>query len=203
MKGGIYILTYLIIISASIASICILDFLFVDPFSINNAISTLLSLLLGTLCVIVIDGLEALLIRRATPKLWYLPERRLFVVSKREFKFYKKIKIGKWKDKVPELGFFTGFSKKKLGDASSLPYLNRYLTEINYGVVIHLINAHTGFLVLFVPHCDAFYIWIPVTVVNYILSMAPVFILRYTSHMLLKIYKMKQKEENKIKTAVN
>ncbi len=159
-------------------------------------------LLLGALCVIIIDGIEALLIRRLTPKAWYLPERKAFLVSKREFRFYKKIKINAWKDKVPELGVFTGFSKRKLGDTSSVPYLKRYLVEINYGTVIHLINAHTGFLVLFVPNCDALYVWLPVTVVNYVLSMAPVFVLRYTSHMLQKIYKMKLKEENKIKTAL-
>ena len=179
-----------------------MDFLFVDPFSLNDAFTTLLALLLGTFCVIVIDGLEALLIRRLTPKSWYMPERRAFTVGKREFRFYKKIKIGFWKDKVPELGVFTGFSKRKLGDTSSVPYLKRYIMEINYGVVIHLINAHTGFLVLFVPHCDAYYIWIPVTLVNYVLSMAPVFVLRYTAHILGKIYKMKVKEENKVKTVI-
>ena len=55
---------------------------------------------------------------------------------------------------------------------------------------------------LFVPHCEAYYIWIPVTLVNYVLSMAPVFVLRYTAHILGKIYKMKIKEENKVKTVI-
>lgn len=154
-------------------------------------------LLLGTLCVIFIDGIEALLIRRLTPKVWYMPERRFFTVGKGEFRFYKKIKIGRWKDKVPELGFFTGFSKKQLGDTNNTAYLKRYIMEINYGTVIHLINAHTGFLVIFVPYCDEVYIWLPVTIVNYVLSMAPVFVLRYTSHMLGKIYKSKLKRESK------
>ena len=126
-----------------------------------------------------------------------MPERRLFSVGKREFSFYKRIKIGRWKDKIPELGCFTGFSKSNLGDTNNVSYLKRYIVEINYGTVIHLVNAHTGFLVIFVPYCDEVYIWLPVMVVNYILSMAPVFVLRYTSHMLGKIYKSKLKQESK------
>ena len=177
-------------------SICILDFLFLEPLSLNSAFGTLLCLLLGTFCVIFVDGIEALLIRRLTPKAWYMPERRFFSVGKREFRFYKKIKIVRWKDKVPELGCFTGFSKRNLGDTNNVSYLKRYIMEINYGTVIHLVNAHTGFLVFFVPYCDELYVWLPVTVVNYVLSMAPVFVLRYTSHMLGKIYKAKLKRES-------
>ncbi len=159
------------------------------PFSWELFGSAALSVTIGVIAVIAWDGLCALLIRRLTPKSLYHPRRRFFAVSKRERNFYRGLGIKKWKGLVPELGLFTGFSKSDLKDTSDSGYLERFLLESNYGVVIHIANALLGFVIMFIPHCSAPSVWIPIFIVNFILSLMPVAVLRYTAHTLLGLYK--------------
>lgn len=161
----------------------------IAAFSLELLILNLLCTAIGIIAIIVADGVEALVIRRLTPKKWYAPESRAFTVSECERKLYKKMKIKKWKDRVPELGVFTGFSKSEIKSSDDTEYLGRFLLESNYGVIIHLANALLGFVIAFIPFCSAPSIWIPIYAVNFILSILPVFILRYTSCTLLKLYK--------------
>ena len=161
----------------------------VAAFSIELLLKNLLFTAIGIIAIIAADGIEALIIRRLTPKKWYGPESKLFKVSDRERKLYHKMKIKKWKDKVPELGMFTGFSKSEIQSADDAEYLGRFLLESSYGVVIHIANSVLGFVIAFIPFCSAPSIWIPIYVVNFILNLLPVFILRYTSCTLLKLYK--------------
>ena len=107
---------------------------------------------------------------------------------KKEKNFYSKLKIKAWKDMVPELGGFTSFHKNKLESESDLVYLERFIIEANYGVVIHIANAILGALIVFIPFCNSPSVYIPVIAVNLILSTLPVFILRYTSYTLLRLY---------------
>ena len=116
-----------------------------------------------------------------------------FTVSAKERKFYTKLKIKKWKDLVPELGLFTGFSKSEIKDSDDPEYLGRFLIESNYGVIIHIANAVLGFVIAFIPICSSPSIWIPIYVVNFVLSILPVAILRYTSHTLAKLYQRSKK----------
>ncbi len=148
-----------------------------------------LSVAVGVIAVIAIDGIGALAIRRLTPKTWYHPKRRFFEVSKRERNFYNKLCIKSWKDLVPELGLFTGFSKSEVMSTSDKEYLERFLIESNYGIIIHAANALFGFLIMLIPHCSAFSVWFPIFIVNFVLSLMPVCILRYTSYTLLRLYK--------------
>lgn len=165
-------------------------------FSLEILLKNLLFTAIGIVAIIAADGLEALIIRRLTPKRWYAPESRTFTVSERERKLYQKMKIKKWKDRVPELGMFTGFSKSEIKSSDDPQYLGRFLLEANYGVIIHLANAVLGFVISFIPFCSAPSIWIPIYAVNFILSILPVFILRYTSCTLLKLYRKSLKTKN-------
>jgi hypothetical protein len=162
-------------------------------FSFELLLWNLLSVAIGVAAIIAQDGIGALIIRRLTPKKWFLPERRLFTVSAKERKFYTKVKIKKWKDHVPELGLFTGFSKSEIKEADDPEYLGRFLIESNYGVIIHVANAIFGFVIAFIPICSAPSIWIPIYAVNFVLSILPVAILRYTSHTLAKLYQRSKK----------
>lgn len=162
-------------------------------FSFELLLQNLLSVAIGVVAIIAQDGIGALIIRRLTPKKWYLPEKTLFTVSAKERKFYTKLKIKKWKDYVPELGLFTGFSKSEIKEAEDAEYLGRFLIESNYGVIIHVSNALLGFVIAFIPICSAPSIWIPIYVVNFVLSILPVAILRYTSHTLAKLYQRSKK----------
>ncbi len=188
---------YLIIILIATLLICGVNLVFMVPFSLLEFATVVFSTLLGVVAIIAIDGISALIIRRLTPTSWYFPERKAFRVSKKERDFYKKLKIKQWKDKVPELGGFTSFHKDKLVSTDDEAYLERFILEANYGVVIHLANAILGFLIAFIPLCSSPSIWIPIVAVNFILSLLPVAILRYTSYTLHNLYVRCNKKNNK------
>ena len=190
---------YLIVISLSTLLIIGFNLLLSLPLSSQDIASTCFSTLIGVIAVIAIDAVSALVIRRLTPKQWYMPERRIFKVSKREHRFYQAIKIKKWKDSVPELGIFTGFSKSRLESQSDLEYLKRFIIESNWGIIIHIANALLGFLIAFIPFCSSVTVFLPICAVNLILSLLPVAILRYTEYTLLPLYKrslQRQKRSN-------
>ena len=188
---------YLIIILIATLLICGVNLVFMVPFSLLEIATVVFSTLLGVVAIIAIDGISALIIRRLTPTSWYSPERKVFKVSKKERDFYKKLKIKQWKDKVPELGGFTSFHKDKLVSTDDEAYLERFILEANYGVVIHLANAILGFLIAFIPLCSSPSIWIPIVAVNFLLSLLPVAILRYTSYTLHNLYVRCNKKNNK------
>ena len=179
---------YLIIIFMTIIATAGGNLLLSPPVTPEKAGAALFATALGALAVFLIDAISALIIRRLTPKKLYLPSKKIFKVSKRERNFYRAIKIKAWKDHVPELGGFTSFHKDKLESNSDAEYLERFIIEANYGVVIHLANALLGFLILFIPFCSSPTIWIPIFAVNFVLSILPVFILRYTLYSLQNLY---------------
>jgi hypothetical protein len=183
---------YIITITASALIIAIANTLF--AFSPTLLLQNIAITALGVVAIIAEDALSALLIRRLTPKSLYKPNRRFFNVSTRERNFYARLRIKKWKDYVPELGVFTGFSKSEIKNSNDPEYLERFIIESNYGVVIHIANALLGFVIAFIPLCSAPSIWIPIYAVNFILCILPVAILRYTSHTLLKLYNRSQKK---------
>lgn len=183
---------YLIFIFSSAGIVIVNNSLF-DPLSPKPFLDVTMSVVVGAIAIFLLDAIVALLIRRCTPQSWYHPSRPLFKVSKKERNIYRTLKIKKWKSLVPELGLFTGFSKSKMTSTDDVEYLKKFIVESNYGVVIHIANALLGFLIAFIPICSAPEIWIPIYIVNFILSIAPVFILRYTSYTLLNLYKRKQR----------
>ena len=79
-------------------------------------------------------------------------------------------------------------------------YLERFVIESNYGIIIHLENALFGFLIMFIPcwllpYNHGFAVWFPVFIVNFVLSMLPVFILRYTNYTLQRLHEKAQKKK--------
>ena len=195
-------LFYLLTIFIAMVIIAISNALVV-PFDWYNLLWISINVVIGTVAVIAADGIGALIVRRLLPQKWFLPERRLFQVSKKEHNFYKAIKIKVWKDKVPELGMFTAFSKSEFKSSADKEYLKRFIVESNYGVICHLQNAICGFVILFIPYLfegsfvqfpNPLSIWLPIFVVNFILSMLPVFILRYTTYTLTRLYNKQVKK---------
>ncbi len=187
---------YLIIILITVVLVTAANLLFTIPITPQEIGSVLFAVVLATVAIIAADGITALIIRRLTPKRWYSPGKRFFEVSKKERNLYRTLKIKSWKDKIPELGGFTSFHKDKLESNSDHAYLERFITEANYGVVIHLVNAILGFVIMFIPFCASPTIWIPIFAVNFILSLLPVAILRYTSYTLQNLYNRCKKKEN-------
>ena len=157
---------------------------------------------LSTICVIIIDGITALIIRHL-PEKWFRYEKKIFNVSKKEVAFYRFLNIKAWKDKVPELGGFTSFHKDKIQDPTSVQYIERFLLEIDYGWVIHIISSFTGFLILLMDYkifiggnmSVGLSIGIPIAVINAILNLLPAFILRYNYPRLRALLKMAKRKK--------
>ena len=137
------------------------------------------------LAVVIVDALTATLCR-LLPGKCANPEKKVFNVSSKEKKFYEKLKIRKWKDLVPEIGQFTGFRKNQIVDPKSVEYLDRFLSEICYGAIGHVVSVFTGFLILWLFPSKGFWISIAlsVAVVNALMNLPSLFILRYNSYKL-------------------
>lgn len=155
------------------------------------------AVLINVVAVIAVDGLFAFFIRRL-PEMWFGHERRFFQVSAKEKKFYEKLKIRKWKDKVPELGQFTDFHKNKVAEPRNNAYLERYMLEAAYGEVIHLAGCFLGFVIIFFYPlkywlCFGF----PVAVINLIMNILPYFILRYNFYKMKVLYRSNERKQRR------
>lgn len=188
-------LLYILIISIATVIIILANFFASGNLELNNLLWLSIDTVVGVIAVIAWDGLMAFLIRRLLPMSWFAPGKKLFQVSKKERKFYLDIKIKSWKDKIPELGGFTSFHKNELTSSNDIEYLKRFIIESNYGVIIHIENAILGFLIFLIPLCSAPSIWIPIFAVNFVLSMLPVFVLRYVTYTLNRLYDKQSKQQ--------
>lgn len=153
-----------------------------------------------TVCVILIDGLSAAIVRRLLPEKWFKGLFKGFAAGKKECRFYEKIGIKKWKDKVLELGAFTNLNKSKIEDPTNNEYVLRYITEANYGVICHLAGI---LLSVGAAFCCPKNLWLsvglPVSFVSIVLSALPTFILRYNLPKLHNLYIFNEKRNRKLK----
>ena len=135
--------------------------------------------------VLLIDGLTAT-VCRLLPAKCANREKKIFQVSAKEKQFYEKLKIRKWKDKIPEIGQFTGFRKNKIADPKSVEYIERYLLEACYGEIGHIASVFTSFLLLAFFFISPLWIAValPVAIISAILNLPSLFILRYNSYKL-------------------
>lgn len=154
------------------------------------------------LAVVIVIAIDALVstIARLLPKKCAQHEAKVFIVSAKEKKFYEKLKIRKWKDKVPEIGQFTGFRKNKIVDPKSVEYLDRFLLEICYGEIGHFFSVFLGFaLLLFYPLTDIWFaVSIPVAIINIFMNLPSLFILRYNSYKLVILRKSNLKKQARL-----
>lgn len=153
---------------------------------------------LGIIIVIIIDGLTAGLCRML-PKKVVNYNYKIYKVNKKEKKLLDKLQIKKWKDKIPEIGHFTGFRKSKIYEPKNPIYIERFLYEICYGELGHFISIFTGFLLVLIPWFKDFWIAtsLYIAIVNGILNIFPIMVLRYNSYSLLLIFN-RLNRQNKI-----
>lgn len=157
----------------------------------------LLAVFLNVVAVIAVDGIFAAAIRRL-PKKWFSHDKSFFKVSAKEKKFYEKLKIRRWKDKVPELGQFTNFRKNRIDDPHNNEYLERYMLEAAYGEVIHLAGIFFGFVIIFFYPlkywlCFGF----PVAFINALMNLPSFFILRYNFYKLKILYASNERRQRR------
>ncbi len=185
----------------SMVIIGVIDYFVAVPIFNFDVWYVVLAVVINVAMVIVVDIIFATIVRWILPKKWFSIEKTFFSASKKTARFYEKIGIKKWKDKVLELGKVTGFRKDKLGDATSNEYVERFIVEANYGIGVHIACMIFGFLIIFIyplEYCLAF--GIPVGIVNVIINYMSYAILRYNLPKLHTLFKFnKRKEERRIK----
>lgn len=187
---------YLISIIGMDALICVLNLLF-NKFNLSS-IHIILASVLGALGVIFIDAIVALFVRRVLPEKYFTYKNQKFCASKKECKFYEKIGIKNWKDKVVELGMFTNFSKKSVANPESKEYVERFILECNYGSEIHILSVFIGYvLIFFYPLKYALCFALPIATVNAFLNLLPFMILRYNVERLSRLRNILEKKENR------
>lgn len=179
---------YLLIITFSATAITLICCLLHTPVAAWGILPAALIVWGEVVAVIVIDGLGACIIRHL-PEKYFEAERKCFTVTQAECRLWRALGVRIWRDKIPELGGFSGFHKDRVREPKNASYLARFLLETNYGTAIHLVNALTGFLLLAVyPHITLS-VALPVAVVNLLLSLMPFGVLRYNTPKLLALYR--------------
>ena len=185
---------YAVLILGSMAVIATVNIFAVAPAYNYTPFQIILFTCIATVSVILIDGVCATIVRRLLPKKWFEGLFKGYCAGKRESKFYEKIGIKKWKEKVIELGCFTNLRKNKIEDPTNNDYVLRYITEANYGVICHFAGIVFS---VFATFCAPKNLWLtiglPVGVVSMILSALPAFILRYNLPKLHKLYKINER----------
>ena len=150
-----------------------------------------------TVAVIALDGVFALIIRRL-PEKWFSYESPVSSVSYAESDLYRRIGVRRWREKIPELGMFTGFHKDKIYEPTNNEYLKRFILEANYGAVIHFVCVPVGFLILLtVTPKEALMCGLPVAVINAVLNLMPAFVLRYNVPKLISLMKLNDRRKAK------
>lgn len=192
-------LLYLSTIFIAMAIIIVLNCVF-GGYSFDNYIWwVILSVALSVVVEIIIDLIFAGIIH-ALPNKWFSKDKKCFQVSRKERKFYEKLHIKSWKDKVFELGALGGFRKNKIKEKDSPEYLIKFIIESNKGIVIHIACLFVGFLVMFILPLKYFVrIGLWVSLVNFVLNLLPIFILRYNIPKLEVAYERARKLKKQIK----
>jgi glycosyl-4,4'-diaponeurosporenoate acyltransferase len=73
--------------------------------------------------------------------------RRIFIVSEKEIKFYRKIRLHVWKDKLPQ--FNKGFNKRNLPNTISKEYLELYIYVTCQAEFAHYMVIILGYFSVF------------------------------------------------------
>ena len=176
------------IVIPSVILIACVDIIFVSPAMAVSPWFFVGAVLGSTVYQVAIDGLFAFLCNKIPSK--WLKDKKFFEVSKKEQKFYERLGIRSWKDKVLELGGMGGFSKSKINDPNSPEYIERFLFETYKGEVDHILGMIAGFTVIFIfPLKFAWFIGVPVAIVNAVVNYMSLMILRYNTPKLKTLHK--------------
>ena len=158
-----------------------------------NAWNIVLCVSVSVVAAIAIDSVFATIVRWLCPKKWFSVDKERWAAKKKECRFYEKLGIKKWKDKVIELGFLTGFRKNKIADPNNNEYVGRYIVEANYGIGVHIACMIFGYLVCLVFPAHWYSIGLPVGFVGMVLNLLSFMILRYNLPKLRTLYRINLK----------
>lgn len=171
------------------------------PMFAISAARVVIDVVISVVAVIAIDAITATIVRWLLPENWFNSRNEYFAAGKSERIFLEKIGIKKWKDRIPELGSFTSFRKNKIQDPKNNEYVQRYITEANYGVAVHLAGIVFGFCIVFIlPLNRCLFFGIPVAIVNAVYNGLSLAILRYNLPKLHQLYRINEKRAARART---
>lgn len=186
---------YLTVVFVATALIALLN-IFLNPMvSLYSWWWIALATVISVIIEIALDGIFAGLVH-AIPDKYFDINKKVFNVRKSERKFYEKIKIRSWKDKVWELGALGGFRKNKLLKPNDKEYLAKFIIEVNIGQVVHIVDMIVGFgVMLILPYNFCLTIGLPVALVGFVLNLMPFMVLRYSLPKLKVAYLRVERQE--------
>ena len=194
---------YLLIILVASFVIGAVNYLFVAPIYDITLWQVAFYVSVSVVAAIAIDGLFAAIVRWILPEKWFSVDRKCWAAGRKESRFYEKIGIKRWKDKVIELGCFTGFRKNRIAEPNNNEYVARYITEANYGVGCHIADVLVGYLVCFIFPKYWLSIGLPVGIVNMVLNGLSLMVLRYNLPKLQTLYRINLKRAKRRHTVEN
>ena len=197
---------YSIIISISAILIATFNAVFGSAVFGYDAMYSVLATVFGALAVVSIDIIVAYIVK-TLPKKWFTQDKKIFAMSKGERRFFEKIGIRRWKDRVPDMGVLGGaVHKRRMSSLSDNAYVSMFLSEAAYGQTIHLAAAVIGFaLVPLYPLRFWYCFGLPIAVVNCVLNCMSMFVLRYNFGRLKTLYmynERKRQRANRVKEPV-
>jgi len=170
---------YYFTILICMAIISVVDYVVAKPIFKFDLGYIVFAVVFSTVLEIIIDAIFATVVRWLMPKKWFSMDKKWFIGKKRECKFYEKIGIKKWKDKVWELGALGGFRKNKINDPTNPDYFTLFLIESNKGIMVHIAGVFVGFLCILLYPAYVLTIGLPASIVGVFLNVLPIFVLRY------------------------
>ena len=184
-----------IIFIGSIISVLLGIFVSVPKFGINESWVYLL-VIISLATLVIIDAVCALFVRYCLPKKVFNPFLKVYNVGKFERKFYEKIGIRKWKDRIPEAGqLFANFSKTEIADMTNNVYVHKFMSETIYAEIMHWLSALFSFLIVFIDLRLALTVGLPLVIGNVILNLMPVLVQRYNRPKLMVLYKRNERTQ--------
>ena len=154
-----------------------------------------------SLCLLVVVSPSIIFnfIEKFFPEKWYGEDVKLFKERKFENEFFKKIRIKKWKDNVPQFLKIKNINKAKQDNSKiDTSYINNFITETRRGEFMHLIDIIFGVLAsLLLPKAFFFKYSLPIILVWTYFNMLSIIIQRYNRPRLKKLLTRMQREENK------
>ena len=147
--------------------------------------------------VILFYAVISFLFRLIIPQKLFKYDNKIFKVKRKEVDFYEKLKIKKWKDRLPEAGKTGGFVKKNLISIETT-YLKKFLYETCYAEFLHILSAIFGFTAIIVfPIRDYMYV-LPIVLINFLLHIPLAIVQRYNRYRLAIVYERKLKNESNL-----
>ncbi|MGN1411528.1 MAG: hypothetical protein ACI4WH_03330 [Oscillospiraceae bacterium] len=119
-------------------------------------------------------------------------KNRFFIVKNSEVKLYKKIKLPKWKDSLPQ--YNVDFNKKNLQTNITIDYLTQFIFITCRAEIIHISIAILGYISLlfcFVTSTNDFWLFFSIATIIGLGNIPFVLIQRYNRYRLVNVLNKK------------